>query len=152
MKSAFRTVVSAAGVGSACYLIAIATWDQVLMLFMLLCLGWCLFVWHCERRRNEYGPRYVAKRSRELLDGLVAPKACSEVWTSPRSPAEMLDILTASRATEPQSAMQAQQTSSNSYYYADADAPQRVSQPRTIYKFPIHQLAAAPQRLEPQES
>jgi len=145
MNSAFRTVVSAAGVGSACYLLAIATWEQVLMLFTSLSFGWCLFVWHTGSRRAEFAPRYVARRGPELFESLVAPKR-SHDWSSPPSASEMLDVVAATRLSE------SQREFGRSGPRPEVGAPSRYAQPRTIYKFPIHKLASAPQRLETVES
>ncbi len=58
MSSAFKTFTSAAGVGSACYLLATSTWDQVLLLFLAASLGWCLFVSYAGRRQVA-APRMV---------------------------------------------------------------------------------------------
>ncbi|HEY9778177.1 MAG TPA: hypothetical protein V6C81_30720 [Planktothrix sp.] len=44
MRSAFSTALSAMGVVAACYLITVATWVQVLLLFLAASLGWCGFV------------------------------------------------------------------------------------------------------------
>lgn len=56
MSSAFRTFTSAAGVGSACYLLATSTWDQVLLLFLAASLGWCFFV-SIMAKRQANAPR-----------------------------------------------------------------------------------------------
>lgn len=61
MSSAFKTFTSAAGVGSACYLLATSTWDQVLLLFLAASLGWCLFVSYAGRRQSV-APRVVASK------------------------------------------------------------------------------------------
>jgi hypothetical protein len=43
MKSALRTFTSALGVCAACYLLATASWQQVLLLFLIASIGWCWF-------------------------------------------------------------------------------------------------------------
>ncbi|MBS1953414.1 MAG: hypothetical protein JST89_04460 [Cyanobacteria bacterium SZAS-4] len=61
MSSAFRTFTSAAGVGSACYLLATSTWDQVLLLFLAASLGWCFFV-SIMAKRQANAPRIAPKK------------------------------------------------------------------------------------------
>jgi len=147
MKRAFRTIMSAAGVASACYLLAIATWDQVLWLFASVSLGWCFFVWHSGRRRAEFGPRYVARRSPELFDSLVAPKRAND-WSSPPRASEMLGIVAQTRGSD---VFAARRPFTQTGPRPELPGLDRCAQPRTIYKFPIHKLASAPQRLEPVE-
>ena len=48
MGSAFRTVVSAAGVMSACYVLMSVNWIQVLLLFLAACLCGCIYM--CQSR------------------------------------------------------------------------------------------------------
>lgn len=111
MSSAFKSFTSAAGLGSACYLLATATWDQVLLLFLFASLGWCLFVWRHEMRKNTYGPRYVSTKRSEIIDTIIPPrKAIAQPIPAP--------------------------------------APVRSEKPRTIYKFPIHELSRMPLRAE----
>src|ERR1700738_3288156 len=101
MSSAFRTFTSAAGIGSACYLLAMATWEQVLLLFLAASLGWCVFVWKTETQKAANGPRFAAKRNPEVFDNFASPRAA--IQAQPQQ-----------RHFEP---------------------------PRTIYRFPIHQLS-----------
>jgi hypothetical protein len=79
MSSAFRTFTSAAGVGSACYLLAMATWDQVLLLFLAASLGWCVFAMWIGNRKATYGSvsginQKVAKTDIAMKNEPVAPK------------------------------------------------------------------------------
>jgi hypothetical protein len=96
MSSAFKTFTSAAGVGSACYLLAMATWDQVLLLFLAASLGWCLFVHHTQNRKPTQVPRSIIKKKPVLALPINEPVV---------------------RKVE--------------------------EAPRKVYKFPIHELAAA---------
>lgn len=82
MSSAFKTFMSAAGVGSACYLLAMATWDQVLLLFLLSSFGWCLYsAWASNRKPAPIQPMLVKKaqkitgRNAVVSKELVAPPA-----------------------------------------------------------------------------
>ena len=43
MRSALRTFTSALGVCAACYLLSTASWQQVLLLFMVASFGWSWF-------------------------------------------------------------------------------------------------------------
>ncbi len=43
MESASRTFVSAAGLVAACYILTVAHWTQVLLLFLGACLGWSIY-------------------------------------------------------------------------------------------------------------
>lgn len=52
MQCAFRTFVSLMGVGSACYLLANATWQQVLLSFLLAGIGWCWFALSADRKHK----------------------------------------------------------------------------------------------------
>ncbi len=71
MSSAFRTFMSAAGVGSACYLLATSTWDQVLMLFLAASLGWCLFV-SIAAKRQANAPRIAPKKVTKAVPMVAA--------------------------------------------------------------------------------
>jgi len=86
MSSAFRTFTSAAGVGSACYLLAMATWDQVLLLFLAASLGWSVFVFITEHRKSAYGPRFANKTNPEMIKSFIAPKREPEVPISQEPP------------------------------------------------------------------
>jgi hypothetical protein len=74
MSSAFRTFTSAAGVGSACYLLAMATWDQVLLLFLTASLGWSIFVFLTEHRKAVYGSHSITKTNPEIIKNLIAQR------------------------------------------------------------------------------
>ncbi|CAN5421398.1 hypothetical protein BH10CYA1_BH10CYA1_02620 [soil metagenome] len=82
MSSAFRTFTSAAGVGSACYLLATSTWDQVLMLFLAASLGWCLFV-SIAAKRQANAPRVAPKKATKAV-----PMAAAKSEPVVNSPAE----------------------------------------------------------------
>jgi hypothetical protein len=60
MKSALRTFTSALGVCAACYLLATASWQQVLLLFLVASIGWCWFAFsidaHDEPVRSGRAP------------------------------------------------------------------------------------------------
>ena len=60
MESAFRTVLSAAGVVAACYILIAANWIQVLLLFLAASLGWCVFA--CKAKT---GQSFAARRQRQ---------------------------------------------------------------------------------------
>lgn len=74
MRSALQSFLSALGVGSACYVLAMASWQQVLFLFLAASLGWSFFVWQQERRKELYGPKSVIKRVPEMVSTYTAPK------------------------------------------------------------------------------
>jgi hypothetical protein len=79
MSSAFRTFTSAAGVGSACYLLAMATWDQVLLLFLAASLGWCVFAMWIGNRKSTGGSisatnQRIIRTDIALKNEQVAPK------------------------------------------------------------------------------
>jgi hypothetical protein len=54
MESAFRTLLSAAGVIAACYVLQTASWIQVLLLFSAGCLGWCVYA--CKPADRKISP------------------------------------------------------------------------------------------------
>jgi hypothetical protein len=60
MKSALRTFTSALGVCAACYLLATASWHQVLLLFLVASIGWCWFAFsvdaHDEPQLSRQAP------------------------------------------------------------------------------------------------
>lgn len=84
MSSAFRTFTSAAGVGSACYLLATSTWDQVLLLFLAASLGWCFFV-SIMAKRQANAPRVAPKKITKATP-MVAAKNEPEVTTPAEPP------------------------------------------------------------------
>lgn len=83
MSSAFRTFTSAAGVGSACYLLATSTWDQVLLLFLAASLGWCFFV-SIMAKRQANAPRIAPKKIAKAVP-MVAAKT-EPIVNSPAEP------------------------------------------------------------------
>ncbi len=48
MRSALRTFTSALGLCAACYLLATASWQQVLLLFLVASIGWCWFAFSAD--------------------------------------------------------------------------------------------------------
>ncbi|HEY9679617.1 MAG TPA: hypothetical protein V6C76_16535 [Drouetiella sp.] len=78
MSSAFRTFMSAAGVGSACYLLASAKSEQVLMLFLAASLGWCLFAYIGAKRKTLY-PTVTKATKQQIVANYVAPPRTPEV-------------------------------------------------------------------------
>ena len=85
MSSAFRTFTSAAGVGSACYLLATSTWDQVLLLFLAASLGWCFFV-SIMAKRQANAPRIVPKKITKAVPMAAAPAKSEPVVNGPAEP------------------------------------------------------------------
>lgn len=86
MESAFRTVLSAAGVLAACYVLTAASWIQVLLLFLAASLGWCIYVY---RKGNErtVQPRRAVRASREIEiehDKPLAPPPPMQAPAQPR--------------------------------------------------------------------
>jgi hypothetical protein len=70
--------VSAAGVVAACYLISVATWIQVLLLFLAASIGWCAFVCLMERReeaRLNQAPRMIRVRRGEATEKVATPSS-----------------------------------------------------------------------------
>ena len=71
MKSALRSVISALGVCAACYMLATASWQQVLTLFSVASIGWCLFAFMAETQgipvqaARATGPKPRLKRKQE---------------------------------------------------------------------------------------
>lgn len=57
MNGAFSTFVSATAVAAACYLLAIASWQQVLLLFLASSVGWCAFAHLLRARSNQSRPQ-----------------------------------------------------------------------------------------------
>lgn len=58
MESASRTFVSAAGLVAACYILTVAHWTQVLLLFMGACLGWSIYSCSDRRKTAPQGQPY----------------------------------------------------------------------------------------------
>jgi hypothetical protein len=81
MGSAFRTVVSAAGVMSACYVLMSVNWIQVLLLFLAACLVGCIYM--CQSKSDGIArvPRF---RKQSDLDSDA--KQNSAPLTPPVSP------------------------------------------------------------------
>ncbi len=68
MGSAFRTVVSAAGVMSACYVLMSVNWIQVLLLFLAACLVGCIYM--CQSKSDGIA-RVPKFRKQSALDSVA---------------------------------------------------------------------------------
>ncbi len=75
MESAFRTILSAAGVMATCYVLAAATWIQVLLLFLAASLGWC--VYSCRSKKQQGATPAQRLDSRGFVEEMetITPRA-----------------------------------------------------------------------------
>ena len=114
MRSALRTFTSALGVCAACYLLSTASWQQVLLLFMVASFGWSWFAFSSglEAEGAEVSPRVTPS-----LEKLIADKPLPVVPVMPVAPVQQ----------RPQPAPRLQPV-------------QRVQR---VYRFPIHELTRA---------
>lgn len=118
MKSALRSVISALGVCAACYMLATASWQQVLTLFSVASIGWCLFAFMAETQgipvpaERAPGPKPRAKRKQ--VASSVVP---SEAVRSPKAPVRP------------------------AYSAASLVEPPRQERIQRVYRFPMHELA-----------
>ena len=114
MRSALRTFTSALGVCAACYLLSTASWQQVLLLFMVASFGWSWFAFSSglEADGAEYAPQMTLFKKSLLED-----KPLPAVPVPPVMPV----------IPRPQLAPKLQPV-------------QRVQR---VYRFPIHELSRA---------
>ncbi len=111
MRSALRTFTSALGVCAACYLLSTASWQQVLLLFMVASFGW---TWFAFSSGFEADGAQLSPRKKHLRDLL------------------MEEPLPAVREALAQSAASGQQLEPK------VQPAQRVQR---VYRFPIHELS-----------
>jgi hypothetical protein len=91
MESAFRTVLSAAGVMAACYVLAAASWIQVLLLFSAACLGWCVYTCKPTERKGQAAGVFHHADSLDQSDSLYIddfPMTKSQVAPAARTSTE----------------------------------------------------------------
>lgn len=115
MNSAFRTFFASLGVGAACYVLAMASWQQVLFFFLFACLGWCLYVWSAEKKRALYIHPPIKFQPGIEIESAYAP--------SQLPPSRVLP------PTRPMPTMQPRQ-------------PEPMAA-RPVYSFPMHKLKRA---------
>ena len=113
MKSALRTFTSALGVCAACYLLATATWQQVLLLFLVASIGWCWFAFSFDgHEKPEVASRAPNTKPRTVPPRRPVPVGPPVVSLEP--PAVALEL---------------------------PPRPAPIQRIQKVYRFPIHQLA-----------
>ncbi|MDR3613876.1 MAG: hypothetical protein P4L53_09915 [Candidatus Obscuribacterales bacterium] len=124
MKSALRSVISALGVCAACYMLATASWQQVLTLFSVASIGWCLFAFMAETQGipvpAERGPGTKPRLKRQQA-GLIAGKAATTKDAGRAIRAPQRPVINAANVVE-------------------QPRPERIQR---VYRFPMHELARA---------
>jgi len=124
MKSALRSVISALGVCAACYMLATASWQQVLTLFSVASIGWCLFAFMAETQGipvpAERTPGTKPRLKRKQVGQTSGKSAACE---TPRRPAKA--------APRP------------AFSTANVVEPPRQERIQRVYRFPMAELARA---------
>jgi hypothetical protein len=124
MKSALRSVISALGVCAACYMLATASWQQVLTLFSVASIGWCLFAFMAETQgipvKAERMPGSKPRLKRQQ-SGQTAGKAPT-----------IEETVRAPRAVQ-----------RPAFSAANVVEPPRQERIQRVYRFPMHELARA---------
>jgi hypothetical protein len=123
MRSALRTFTSALGVCAACYLLSTASWQQVLLLFLVASFGWTWWAFSSglEADGTAFSPRTTPFRKSPLEDKPlpVAPDgstATAMLSSVPVMPEQRLQL---ARESQP------------------------VARVQRVYRFPIHELTRA---------
>jgi hypothetical protein len=129
MTSALRSVTSALGVCAACYMLATASWQQVLMLFSVASIGWCLFAFMAETQGIPVPVNRAPNaqpRGKRIKGGKSAKPSLNAGLNSP--------LVSSREAT-------------NASVRVDRNQVLPVTQPRQqeriqrVYRFPMHELA-----------
>jgi hypothetical protein len=93
MRSAFRTFTSLLGVCAACYLLASASWQQVLLLFLAASIGWCLFAFTFDDTDDllvsERAPNMKARSQRVRKAKTMVPAAVAIPMAQPAERIQM---------------------------------------------------------------
>jgi len=138
MESAFRTTASALGVCAACYLLSTASWQQVLLLFMVAGFGWCWFSTFAGASSN----RSRAPQSVPGQSGLVSRTAVSAANAIAEQQRETTPECTAGRPRSlPPKARRQARTSSPSETKSNSNSDYPGERVQKVYRFPMHQLS-----------
>lgn len=146
MQSAFRTFTSALGVCAACYLLSTASWQQVLLLFMVTGFGWCWLSTFSRSSNRGLTPHSVPAGMTEAgiqINEVVAESTPSKSPVS-ESPVDTRQAATKQPATKQPATKQPaarKRVRKASAAQQPAKAERQVERVQKIYHFPMHQLS-----------
>jgi hypothetical protein len=83
MESAFKTFVSAAGLMAACYILTVAHWTQVLMLFFAASLGWSAYLSSYRSQRKPAAPGQLRQRQQPAEAQAASPDVAAPTRVAP---------------------------------------------------------------------